>query len=128
MGVLGRHADMMLGSEGLLSARLKPGGGLRALAVLEEKRLKNYPDVPTLKEKGLDLNLTIWWAVFAPAGVPKPIMERLVKLYETAVKDPNMISWTEKAGYSQEYLNREGVAKKMERDFGMFREIMKRIK
>ena len=45
MGVLGRHADMILGSEGLLSARLKPGGRSLRLAVLEEKRLKNFPDV-----------------------------------------------------------------------------------
>ena len=76
MGVLGKHADMIFGSEGLLSARLKPGGGLRPLAVLGEKKLKSFPDVPTLKGKGLDLNLTIWWAVFAPAGVPKPVKEK----------------------------------------------------
>jgi tripartite-type tricarboxylate transporter receptor subunit TctC len=128
MGVLGRHADMILGSEGLLSARLKPGGGLRPLAVLEENRLKNFPNVPTLKEKGLDLILTIWWAVFAPAGVPDPIMKKLTELYETAVKDPKMISWMEKTGYSIEYLDPRGVNKKMEKDFSMFRDILKRMK
>jgi tripartite-type tricarboxylate transporter receptor subunit TctC len=128
MGVLGRHADMILGSEGLLSARLKPGGGLRPLAVLGGKRLKSFPDVPTLKEKGYDLNLTIWWAVFAPAGVPKSIKEKLAKLYETAVKDPNMIAWMEKTGYTREYLTPKEVSEKMEKQFGMFRDILKKIK
>jgi tripartite-type tricarboxylate transporter receptor subunit TctC len=128
MAVLGRHADMIFGSEGLLSARLKPGGGLRPLAVLDKKRLRSFPDIPTLKEKGFDLSLTIWWGLFAPAGVPKPVKEKLVKLYESAVRDPNMVAWMEKAGYSLEYLNSEEVTKKMEGEFSMFREILKNVK
>jgi tripartite-type tricarboxylate transporter receptor subunit TctC len=53
-------------------------GKLRALAVTTAKRSGAAPDVPTLAESGLaGYELSSWQAVFAPAGTPKPIVDRL---------------------------------------------------
>jgi tripartite-type tricarboxylate transporter receptor subunit TctC len=53
-------------------------GKLRALAVTTAKRSAVVPDVPTLAESGLaGYELSSWQAVFAPAGTPKPIVDRL---------------------------------------------------
>jgi tripartite-type tricarboxylate transporter receptor subunit TctC len=53
-------------------------GKLRALAVTTAKRSAVVPDVPTLAESGLPgYELSSWQAVFAPAGTPKPIIDRL---------------------------------------------------
>jgi len=53
-------------------------GKLRALAVTTAKRTAVVPDVPTLAESGLpSYELSSWQAVFAPAGTPKPIVDRL---------------------------------------------------
>lgn len=53
-------------------------GKLRALAVTTAKRSSVMPDVPTLAESGLPgYELNSWQAVFAPAGTPKPIIDRL---------------------------------------------------
>jgi len=53
-------------------------GKLRALAVTTAKRSAVTPDVPTLAESGLaGYELSSWQAVFAPAGTPKPIVDRL---------------------------------------------------
>ena len=53
-------------------------GKLRALAVTTAKRSAVSPDVPTLAESGLaGYELSSWQAVFAPAGTPKPIVDRL---------------------------------------------------
>ena len=53
-------------------------GKLRALAVTTAKRTAVAPDVPTLAESGLaGYELSSWQAVFAPAGTPKPIVDRL---------------------------------------------------
>jgi tripartite-type tricarboxylate transporter receptor subunit TctC len=53
-------------------------GKLRALAVTTAKRSAVAPDVPTLAESGLaGYELSSWQAVFAPAGTPKPIVDRL---------------------------------------------------
>ncbi|HEX7005977.1 MAG TPA: tripartite tricarboxylate transporter substrate binding protein [Alphaproteobacteria bacterium] len=53
-------------------------GRLRPLAVTSAKRSSALPDVPTMKEAGVDgVQMTPWWAVLAPAGTPKPIVEKL---------------------------------------------------
>jgi tripartite-type tricarboxylate transporter receptor subunit TctC len=53
-------------------------GRVRALAVTTAKRNPQLPDVPTVSEAGVPgYEVTIWYAVFFPAGVPKPIVARL---------------------------------------------------
>jgi tripartite-type tricarboxylate transporter receptor subunit TctC len=54
------------------------GGKVRALAVTPAKRAKVMPDVPTLAESGLKgFDVASWQAIFAPAGTPKAIVDRL---------------------------------------------------
>jgi tripartite-type tricarboxylate transporter receptor subunit TctC len=53
-------------------------GRLRALAVTSASRVPALPDVPTMVESGLPgFVVTPWWGVFAPAGTPKPIIDKL---------------------------------------------------
>src|SRR4029077_17365288 len=60
-------------------------GQLRALAVVTEQRLPEYPDVPTLAELGYPGVGTLQWlALFAPGGVPKDVIETLHKAAVTA--------------------------------------------
>jgi tripartite-type tricarboxylate transporter receptor subunit TctC len=53
-------------------------GRLRTLAVTSGKRLPALPDVPTFEESGVrGMVVEHWWGVMAPAGVPRPVVERL---------------------------------------------------
>jgi tripartite-type tricarboxylate transporter receptor subunit TctC len=52
-------------------------GKLRALAVTSASRSPDLPDVPTMKELGIDISITNWNGFFVPAGTPKPITDRL---------------------------------------------------
>ena len=52
-------------------------GKLRALAVTTGTRSPDLPDVPTLKELGIDITVTNWNGFFVPAGTPKPIVDKL---------------------------------------------------
>ena len=75
--VLGGQIDMGIGSIALLSAHVK-GGKVRALAVAGESRSSAMPDVPTLIEQGFPgLTAYAWWGIFAPAGTPKPIVDKM---------------------------------------------------
>ena len=66
-------------------------GKLRALAVTTLQRVPQLPDVPTLKELGLvDDEVVTWYAVIAPAGTPKPIVDRLYKEYTAAAGTPDV--------------------------------------
>jgi tripartite-type tricarboxylate transporter receptor subunit TctC len=50
---------------------------VRALAVTSSKRNANLPDTPTLIESGVPIDVTAWYGFCAPAGVPKPILDKL---------------------------------------------------
>lgn len=63
-------------------------GNLKALAVTGEKRIKSLPDVPTLKEQGIDVVVNGWHGLFAPAKTPDAILDKIYKDTMQAMKDP----------------------------------------
>ena len=60
-------------------------GRLRILAVSTGERLAASPDLPTMKESGVDMDLTIWWAAMVPQGTPKPIVDQVNKWFTQIV-------------------------------------------
>jgi tripartite-type tricarboxylate transporter receptor subunit TctC len=74
--VMGSQIDLGIASVAALSANVK-GGKLRALALTGDKRSHTMPDVPTLAEQGFPgFSAFAWWGIFAPAGTPKPILDK----------------------------------------------------
>lgn len=74
-------------------------GRLRPLAVTSAARLKALPDVPTMGEAGLkDFVVEQWQAVFAPAGTPAAIVQRLNRDINAALKTPDLQTLAEKLG------------------------------
>ncbi len=55
------------------------GGQVRALAVMADARLPEYPDVPTLKELGYATGKGLWSALYAPAATPRDVLDTLHK-------------------------------------------------
>jgi tripartite-type tricarboxylate transporter receptor subunit TctC len=74
-------------------------GKLRALAVAGPKRSALLPDVPTLKEAGVEgVDVTQWYAFFAPAKTPRPIIEQLSKALNQALADKEVVKKIESHG------------------------------
>ena len=67
---------------GINSGKAKP------LAVTAPERMKQYPDVPTMKELGIDSTVTLWSGLFAPANTPPEIVKRLHAEVERIVSTP----------------------------------------
>ena len=66
-------------------------GKLRPLAVTSAERSKRLPDVPTLAESGIKgLDVVQWYAVLAPAKLPRPIVEKLDKALAQTLADPEV--------------------------------------
>jgi tripartite-type tricarboxylate transporter receptor subunit TctC len=63
---------------------------VRPLAALTEKRLGVLPEVPTAREQGVDLVSVQWYGILAPAGTPRPIVDRLVSELHKAVSSPDV--------------------------------------
>lgn len=73
------------------ASRSIKGNLLRGLAVTSEKRMEAYPNVPTLKEQGIDLQIQFWIGLFAPAGTPAPIVKLLEREVAKAVANPDTL-------------------------------------
>ncbi len=69
---------------------LVDGNKARLLAVAGESRSPKFPDVPTFREQGYDLVAAPWYALFAPAGTPPAIVQRLSKAAIDAIHEPAM--------------------------------------
>jgi len=66
-------------------------GTFRPLALVNDKRLAAYPDVPTMAEVGFkDVGTVAWNGLFAPAETPKPVLEKLFTLATKALADPSV--------------------------------------
>ena len=67
-------------------------GTLFAVAVTTRQRSPALPDVPTMIESGLDVELPFWTAIYAPIKTPKPIVDRLNAAFAKAMKDQGVIN------------------------------------
>ncbi len=75
------------------------GGKLRALALAGPKRSSLLPDVPTLEEAGIKgVEITQWYALFAPGKTPRPVIDLLNKTLNTALADKNVVRRIEEQG------------------------------
>src|SRR3954470_21847344 len=72
-----------------LGALAQSGKG-RVLATSGAKRSPQYPDVPTFKESGYDIEGSAWYALFAPAGTPKEIIDKIAAAAIDAVRQPDL--------------------------------------
>ena len=76
-------------------------GKFRALAVVNRARLKEYPDIPTMKEIGYaDVGTVAWNGLFAPAATPKPVLEALFAAVSKALKSPEAIEKLQKQNFN----------------------------
>jgi tripartite-type tricarboxylate transporter receptor subunit TctC len=86
---LGGQIEMGIGSVALLAPHVR-SGKLRALAVTGDRRPAVLPDVPPLAEQGFPgFSALAGWGVFAPAGTPKAIVERLNAELANAMNQPD---------------------------------------
>lgn len=81
------------------TAELHRGGKVRIIAVTGDKRDPQVPEVPTLKESGVNMVATAWFAMYGPAGLPQPVLAKLERAVSTAVKKPEMQAKMAGLGY-----------------------------
>ena len=97
--------DMLGGHSQLFVGTLQPSlphvqsGKMRALAYGAKQRSRLLPDVPTVTEAGVPgYEASIWWGLFAPAGTPSPIVDKLSSEIGAIMKTPEMIKLLEDQG------------------------------
>ena len=88
--LLGGQVDFMCDQTTNNASQIK-SGKVTAYAVTTPERLAALPDVPTMNEAGMpNFTVSVWHAMYAPKGTPKPIIDKLSKALQEALKDANL--------------------------------------
>jgi tripartite-type tricarboxylate transporter receptor subunit TctC len=88
--LLGGQVDFMCDQTTNTTSQIK-AGKIKVYGVTTKKRVASLPDVPTMDEAGLKgFEVSVWHALYAPKGTPKPVIDKLTKALQEALKDDNV--------------------------------------
>lgn len=99
-------------------------GRVRPLAVSSATRAPQFPDLPTIGETVKGFELTSWFGSFAPAGTPKPIIDKLNAELKKAVADPAVSANLAAQVLDPMYMTPEAFAKQILFDYDRFKKIV----
>ncbi|HMN84225.1 MAG TPA: tripartite tricarboxylate transporter substrate-binding protein [Burkholderiaceae bacterium] len=89
--LLGGQVDLLCDQTTNTMQHIK-AGKVKALGITTPKRLDMLKELPTLAESGLTgFNVSVWHAMYAPKGTPKPVVDRLVAGLQQSLKNPDLI-------------------------------------
>ena len=125
--LLGSQVDSTVGGPAAMIGQIK-GGRLRPLASFGNKRLASLPDVPTLKELGVDAEYFIWAGLMAPAATPPAIQQKLRDSVRQAVGDADFRNAMAKVETPINYLDAPEFGKFWDVDAKKLAEAVHRIK
>ncbi len=89
LDLMGGQVELGMASTAAQAQHVR-GGKMRALVLTGDKRSHTMPDVPTLREQGIDVVAHAWWGILAPAGTPKPIIDKLLSELHQALNLPDV--------------------------------------
>ncbi len=78
-------------------------GKLRTLAVMSEKRVAGLPEVPTMKEKGADLQFSVWRGIGVPKSTPKEVVEQWREVSRKIAEAPSFVAIVHKQNLTPAY-------------------------
>jgi tripartite-type tricarboxylate transporter receptor subunit TctC len=114
--LMGGAIDMAVGNINAIAPLLK-GGRLRALSVTGKERSSLLPNVPTTSEDGLPgFEYTGWFALMAPAGTPKAVVQRLVEDVKLAVAQPGMKRYLDEQGMTAAIVEPDALKSEIEKE------------
>ena len=88
--LLGGQVDFMCDQTTNTTSQIK-AEKIKVYGVTTKKRVASLPNVPTMDEAGLKgFEVSIWHALYAPKGTPKPVIDKLTKALQVALKDDNV--------------------------------------
>jgi len=113
---------------GVSSAKpLIAGGKLRVLAVAGNRRLADFPDVPLMKEEGIDFVASLFNAVFAPKNTPERVLDKLEGAIATALQDREVLTKIKNAGLNPVYLDQEATSAFLASENSFYEKMTKKL-
>ena len=124
----GGHVDSMFVAIGPAKALIK-AGKIRPIAIAGNNRHASYPDLPTMKEGGVDITMPFWESITVPAGTPQAVIDILDDAIGKAFANAGVHKKIKDSGLNVSYMDTAGIAtlrstsddnvKKMIKDAGL---------
>lgn len=98
--------DMFMGSASSVMPFVE-SGQLKAVGAVSDSRNPDFPDMPTLKEQGLDVAFDVWYGLLAPAKTPVDVIEKINADYRSVMNNEEVRAQLQKLGFLQRLQSRE---------------------
>ena len=98
---------------------------VRILGVASSTRLQGYPDIPTFKESGVNLEISGWQGFFAPRGVPPVILRQIVETVRKVLTDPEVVEKLAKIDIQVSYMPPNQFEGFLKKDDAAMRELIR---
>lgn len=96
--VMAGHVAILIDALPSASGHIKTGK-LRPMVLASSKRVENLPDIPTFADVGIaEANEAGWYGLVAPAGTPKPVIQKLYAAVLTSLESPKLLERLQRAG------------------------------
>ncbi len=125
--ILGGHINAVSVSppEGIEHVK---AGKLKIIALFADKRFEMFPDVPTVKEQGIDFAMGMWRGLVAPKSTPADVIKKLHDAFKQGMDDPVFKKNAKDMAVNLRYLGPEAFGKLMAHDHEFFGKLVKEIK
>ena len=126
LALLGGHVDAVAVSPGEVAAHVQ-SGKLKTLAVMADRRVKGFENVPTLKERGIDLSIGTWRGLAAPKATPPEVIAVLAEAARKSADEPVLREALDRLSMGYAYADGETFRAGMKRDNEVFRQLVAKL-
>ena len=126
LALMGGHVDAVAVSPGEVATHVA-AGKLKTLAVMDDRRLKGFDNVPTLKERGIDLSIGTWRGLAAPKGTPAEVLAILVEATRKSADEAVIKESLDRLSMGYAYADAETFRSNMKRDNEMFKQLVNKL-
>ena len=125
--LLGGHVNAVTVSppEGIEHVK---AGKLKIIALFADKRFELFPEVPTVKEQGVDFAMGQWRGLIAPKGTPPDVIKKLNDAFKKGMDDPVFRKNAKDMAVNLHYLGPDAFGKLMASDHELFGKLIKEMK
>lgn len=127
VALLGGHIDVTANFAAQALPQVK-AGKMRILAVLDDKRNPEFPDVPTAREQGVDVVYLMWRGILAPKGTPRPVIDRLALGFKKMLETKTVLNMLKSFGDVANYLGPDEFDKLWRAEYEAHKELGKLYK
>jgi tripartite-type tricarboxylate transporter receptor subunit TctC len=127
LAILGGHVQTTFSLTAQSLPHLK-AGTLRALAVMDGKRHRDLPDVPTSVEQGVNVTYVLWRGVLAPKATPRPVIEKLAEAIKKSTEDKSFQALVRQLGDDPGFLGPDEFQKAWLQEYEVHKEVAKAFK